>query len=396
MTEEYLRMIRLEPQTAILMAGVPAYNAALYHRIRFLVGDPAAYIQLLDASGRVRSILILRDIELERARRQARADEVAAPADFAPESGLSGDRETATAQAAAECLRRNSVRRVWADRSLPLLVADVLQEQGIAVECDRTLGVIDRRAKDEQEVAWLREAQRDTEAAMRMACEMIGRADVDAEGTLVVERERLTCERVRQAIDHFLLDRGYANPPAIVAAGPQGADCHELGSGPIASGQPVIIDIFPRHRQTRYNGDCTRTVVHGTVPERVSRMHEAVLAAKEAAEQATRAGVTGEEVHRATAQVMTSRGYAMGVSTPEDAADRCAMTHGTGHGIGLDVHEPPLLDRNGPELVAGDALTIEPGLYCPAIGGVRVEDMVIVTRDGCENLNSLPTGLEWR
>ena len=154
-------MIQLEPAAAILMAGIPASNAALYHRIRFLVGDPAAYMQLLDSSGKAKSILILRDIELQRARRQARADQVAAPAEFAPESGLSGDRETATAQAAAECLRRHGIRRVWADRTLPLLFARIVQEAGMAVECDPELGVIDRRAKDEQEIAWLREAQRD-------------------------------------------------------------------------------------------------------------------------------------------------------------------------------------------------------------------------------------------
>jgi Xaa-Pro aminopeptidase len=379
------------------MGGVPALNAALYHRTRFLVGDPTAFIELVEADGGATTILILRDIELQRARHHARADQVACPADYIPPSGLSGDRETATAQAAAECLRRHGVQRVRADRSLPLLYAEIVRQQGILVDCDREMGVIDRRAKDEQEIAWLREAQHDTEQAIRMACEMIAGADADDEGWLIVDKERLTAERVRVAIDHFLLDRGYANPPAIVAAGPQGADCHELGSGPIATGQPVIIDIFPRHRQTRYNGDCTRTVVHGTIPEALKRMHEAVIAAKQAAEAATRAGVSGEHVHAAASDVITRRGYSMGISAGEDdAATRCAMTHGTGHGIGLDVHEPPLLDKNGPELVVGDALTIEPGLYCPAIGGVRVEDMVIVTAHGCENLNLLPMGLDWR
>ena len=72
------------------------------------------------------------------------------------------------------------------------------------------------------------------------------------------------------------------------------------------------------------------------------------------------------------------------------------MTHGTGHAVGLEVHEPPLLDFGGPELLLGDCLTIEPGLYCRAIGGVRVEDMIILTEDGCQNLNSLYTGLDWK
>ena len=121
----------------------------------------------------------------------------------------------------------------------------------------------------------------------------------------------------------------------------------------------------------------------------------AVVEAKRVAIGATRAGVTGEQVHQATSEVITQRGYQMGLP-PVGAPDSyCGMTHGSGHGIGLDVHEAPLLDVNGPPLVAGAALTIEPGLYCRALGGIRVEDMVIVTEDGCVNLNHLPEGLDW-
>ncbi len=381
---------------AILMAGIPAANAALYHRLRFLVGDPTALIERVTEQGRRERILILRDIEMSRARRHARVDHVACPADFTPPEGLSGDRETATAQAAAECLRRCGVRHVVADRSLPLIFAEMLRRQGMTWVCDLELGVLDRRAKDEQELQWLREAQRETEGAMRMACELIANASADAGGVLQVDGATLTAERVRAAIDHWLLDRGYTNPPSIVACGPPGADCHDLGSGPIRTGQPVMVDIFPRNQTTRYNGDCTRTVVHGEVPAPLVQMHTAVLAAKRAAESAARAGATGDAVHQATRAAIVAHGYQMGLP-PEDAPpSTCAMTHGTGHGIGLDVHEPPLLDDRGPELVAGDVLTIEPGLYCRELGGVRVEDMVIVRGDDCENLNSLPVGLSWK
>ena len=137
---------------ALLMAGIPQLNSALYHRIRFLVGDPGAYVQLPTADGQTKSILILRDIEMERARRIARADEVACPRDFTPPDGLSGDRETATAQAAAECLRRAGVTRVVADRTLPLIFADLVRQAGIGVECDTSIGVADRRRKDPEEL----------------------------------------------------------------------------------------------------------------------------------------------------------------------------------------------------------------------------------------------------
>ena len=388
--------MNLDRHTALLMAGIPASNAALYHQIRFLVGDPSAFLVTLDDQNRRTRTLILRDIEMQRARQHARVDQVACPADFAPTSGLSGDRETATAQAVAECLCRQSIQRVVADRSLPLLYADQLRQRGIEVVCDSELGVIERRSKDAQEIEWLREAQQATEGAMEMACRLVANASARADGVLVHEGEPLTAERVRAAIDHWLLDRGYANPPAIVAPGPMGSDCHDHGHGEIRTGEPVIIDIFPCNRATRYNGDCTRTVVHGTISDRLVKMHAAVVAAKQAAEAAARAGVTGEEVHAATQAVIRAHGYAMGLPASDDPPSYCAMTHGTGHGVGLDVHEPPLLDRKGPVLVVGDALTIEPGLYCREVGGVRVEDMVVVTAEGCENLNRLPFGLDWR
>lgn len=381
--------------TARLSAGVPQVNNALYWRIGHCVGDPVALVEVPASGGGMQSVLILRDIEMHRAKQHARVDRVACPKDFEPASGLSGDRETATAQAAAECLRQAGVKHVVADRTLPLIYAEFARRAGIEVECDTELYLIERRQKRPEEIERLREAQHDTEAAVRMACELVVRAKASADGALTHDGAPLTCERVRAAIDHFLLDLGYANPTSIVAAGPTGADCHNVGAGPIRTSQTVIIDVFPRNRQTLYNGDCTRTAIHGEVPDEIRKMHAAVCAAKAAAVAATKAGVTGEDVHRATSAVITRHGYAMGLPGDDAPLSYCGMTHGTGHGIGLDVHEPPLLDMNGPVLLAGDALTIEPGLYRRDLGAVRVEDMVIVTEDGCINLNTIPESIEW-
>ena len=372
------------------MGGIPASNSALYHAIRFNVGDPVALVTINGES-----TLILRDIEMHRAQQHARADHIACPANFEPESGLSGDRETATAQAAAEFLHQQGVSSVTADRTLPLIYAELIRERGIQVECDYDMGVIQRRAKDETEIGWLKEAQSVTESAIRLACEMIGRATPAANGILQLEGAELTSERVRSEIDIFLMKQGYASVPSIVACGPQGADCHNLGSGPIETGQPVIVDIFPCNRATGYNGDCTRTVVNGEISDELKKMHAAVIDAKQAGQDATKAGITGEQVHRAVIDRILAHGYKTGIPDESESDEYCAMVHGTGHGIGLDVHEPPLLDFKGPELIAGDAITIEPGLYCQAIGGIRIEDMVIVTENGYENLNKLPEGLQW-
>jgi len=384
-----------KPRPAMVMAGIPAINNTFYRRLRFRVGDPAALVELPGDAGQRQSVLILRDIEMDRARQRARVDRVGCPADFTPEGGLSGDRETATAQAAAECLRRSGVKHVVADRSLPLIFAHQIAEAGIEVQCDLEMGVRERRSKDEEEIAHLRKAQAVTERAMRMACEMVANAVARADGVLTVDGEVLTSERVRAAVDVWLLQQGFSNPKSIVAGGPGGADCHWSGSGALRTEQPVIIDIFPRDRETLYNGDCTRTVVHGQVPEELMKMNAVVTRTKAAAIATVRAGVTGEAIHEVTAKTIIDGGYAMGLPTDDAPDSYCAMTHGTGHGVGLDVHEPPLLDKGGPELVLGDAVTVEPGLYTKALGGVRLEDLVVVTEDGCENFGSLPEGLSW-
>lgn len=382
---------------AIVMAGVPASNMLLFHRIRFRVGDPVALMEWGDGAPTRRRTLILRDIEMDRARTHARADRLACPRDFEPAGGLSGDRETATAQALAECLRRAGVRRAVSDRTFPAIFQHHLSAAGIAVRCEPTLFVADRRAKDAQELEAIRASQHTTERAIELACRLIARAQAGADGVLLHQGGPLTSERVRGEIDAFLAREGYDNPRSIVAGGPQGGDCHHDGTGPLRTGEPVIVDVFPRSKATGYWGDSTRCVVHGAVPPVVARMHATVVAAKAAATAAVRTGVTGEAVHAATRAVIESAGFGMGLPPDGAPATWCGMVHGTGHGLGLDVHEPPLLDRGGPTLVTGDVITIEPGLYAHAVGGIRIEDAVAVTPSGAVNLGGgLQEGLEWR
>ena len=193
-------------RTALLLAGIPSENPALYHRIRFRVGDPAAWISL-DIDGQSRSEFIVRDIERDRARKAVPVDAVSCPADYTPAAGLSGDRATATAQAVAECLSRAHVERVTTDRTCPYIFAWHIAQAGIAVDYSPELGVIDRRVKDSQELQWLGAAQSVTEEAMLMACQTVARAQVDPQGQLLHAGQLLTSERLRKLISIFLLER---------------------------------------------------------------------------------------------------------------------------------------------------------------------------------------------
>ena len=384
------------PPKASIRAGIPQTNPALFHAMGFSVGDPAALITLPQADGSTETICIIRDVEMERARGNVHADKVACPADYSPAEGLSPDREIATAQSVAELLRQNNITTTETDRSLPLGFAKVLRDAGITVHCDLNAGIMERRQKSEREILLLGDAQAMTERAVQFLCERIARADADKHGVLHHDGHPLTSERLHASVNSFLMENDYGGPSFIIAGGSQGASCHHTGTGELRTGQPVIVDIFPTNRKTHYCGDCTRTVVHGDIPDEISNMHRAVCAAKKDACAAIHPGAFGSDVHRATIDTLTSLGFNGGFP-PADAPDSfCTMHHGTGHGIGIEVHEPPLLDPSGIPLVENDVLTVEPGLYRKDLGGVRVEDMVVVTDSGCENLNHLPETLTWK
>lgn len=375
---------------ATLLGGIPGENPTLFRKALISAGDPAAWIGWADG----KSVLIIRDIEMDRARRHTSATTVACPADFQPPGGLSADRATATAQAAAEALRRMGVRCVRTDRSLPFIFAHHAEQAGMAMVYDADLGVLDRRTKSEQEIQWLAEAQQTTERAMEMACQTIARATVNATGELVHDGEPLTSERVKSLIARYLLDFDYSTSHgSIVATAPDSADCHESGSGVLKTGVPIIVDIFPRCEATRYHGDCTRTVVHGIPSDTVKRMHAAVVEAKAAGIAKLVPGNSAESVHHAVIEVQQRHGFKLSRGT---VSDEPTIQHGTGHGIGLEVHEPILLDEGGGTMLEGEVFTVEPGLYGRVDGGVRVEDMVVVTGSGPKNLNQLHEGLDWK
>ena len=193
--------------------------------------------------------------------------------------------------------------------------------------------------------------------------------------------EPLTSERVRRAIELSLLEDGCEAVDTIVAGGEQAADPHARGVGPLPANAPIVIDIFPRSKSSRYFADMTRTVLKGEASSEVVDLYKAVEAAQKAGLEAVREGATGSEVHRRVSDVFQEQGY------PE--REGCGFTHSTGHGVGLEVHERPSLGEAGASLKSGQVVTVEPGLYYPDLGGVRLEDLVVVEKDRCRNLTRL-------
>ena len=383
----------MKPHHAAVLAGYAEKNASLMRRLGVPLGDPAAWIEI-DS----RRIGLVRDLEMDRVRAAGRVDEVTCPAEHPPGVGLSADRETATAEAATEILRTARIEEVRVDRSLPFIFAWHFQQAEIIVTYDHQLGVVDRRPKSDAELKFLADAQSITEDVMRWTCQRIAACDVgpdDAgnEDALIFDGDVLTSERVRAMVAIEFLKRGCTmSHGAIIATAPQVADCHHSGSGNLYSGRPIIVDLFPRDERSRYWGDCTRTVVHGNVSEVTRKMHAAVVEAKAAASAMLITGNTADQVHKAAESTLVRHGYPISRGTPTDGP---SIQHGTGHGIGLDLHEPILLDHGGGEMLEHEVFTIEPGLYGRDCGGVRIEDMLVVMKDHPRNLNSLPEALTW-
>jgi Xaa-Pro aminopeptidase len=222
---------------------------------------------------------------------------------------------------------------------------------------------------------------------------VLGSSSPQGDG-LVFEGEELTAERVRAEVIATLRAHGCEGEPPITSPGPQGAFVHELGTGPVRPGESLIVDIFPTHVETRFCADMTRTFCFGDAPEQLRHMHATVLEAVKRSTEAIRTGVNGRQVWEAACDVIEAAGYRTERTVPEGETLDEDFFHGLGHGVGLEVHESPGMGLSGDDLIAGDVVTIEPGVYRKGFGGVRLEDLAVVRDDGAEVLTDFPYDLE--
>jgi Xaa-Pro aminopeptidase len=269
--------------------------------------------------------------------------------------------------------------------TFPLWLADHLRANGIQLTVDKDFFDERRRVKTEAELAGMRRAQRSAEAAMDVARELL-RTRVGDGG--------LTVEEVKAAMNVVFAEHNTSCDDFIVAPGPQGAVGHDMGSGPIEAGVPVVIDIWPRDNSSYVYCDMTRTFVVGDVPENVATWHRLCKEALDRAISEIRDGASGKDIFNGTCEIFE----AAGEKTPRTKEDGVPLAdgffHGLGHGVGLEVHEEPGLGLIAESpLRAGDVVTVEPGLYRAGYGGVRLEDLVLVTPDGAENLTQYPYDL---
>ena len=277
--------------------------------------------------------------------------------------------------------------------TFPTRFADRLREAGVSIHPELELFEGRRRVKNEAQLAGIRRAQRAAEEGMDAARALLRRAEPNG-GGLLFDAAPLTSERIKNAIMEVFTARGVVSEEFIVSHGPQSAVGHEMGSGTINEGEPIVIDLWPKDLQTGCYADMTRTFVVGTPPEEIARYHALCREALDRSLDAIHAGRAGAEVFQLACEVFHEAGQPTQLSKKDGEVLEDGFYHGLGHGVGLEVHEAPSLGRTPGTLVAGDVVTVEPGCYRHGYGGVRLEDLVLVTDDGAENLTDYPYELE--
>ncbi len=354
--------------------------------------DPFTYVE---TDGR--RVIVTSELEADAARRNSSATDVWTGSEFGARELVKGgmSHEQASLEIVRRALEKLGVREVTVPPSFPLELADYLRGHGLTVQPDRAPFEMRRRVKDAQQLDGIRAAQTATEAAFARAVDVIGGSSPGA-GGLAFEGEVLTAERLTAELEDVLRAHGCEGEPPLVGNGPIGANVHEHGTGPIRPHEPVIIDIFPRHVASRYHADMTRTFCFGEAPEQLRHMHATVYEALRVSEERIAAGVNGKAVWEAACDAIeaggyrTTRGLGEGETLDED------FFHGLGHGVGVEVHEAPNMGLAGDDLLAGDVVTIEPGVYRKGFGGVRLEDLGVVRDGGCDILTDFPYDLEIR
>jgi Xaa-Pro aminopeptidase len=301
-------------------------------------------------------------------------------------------REEIELEVALRAARRFGIEDAVVPGTFPLELADHLRSHGIQVRADRDHFVQRRRVKNDAELAGIRRAQRAAEAAMDAAREVLRSAERQ-NGSLRVDGEELTCERLKLAVEQAFIANGAFADEFIVSHGPQTAVGHDMGSGPIAPDEPVCLDLFPRDRESGCFADMTRVFVVGTPSDELQEWHRLCKEALDRSVAAVKPGIAGSELHKISCDVFEEHGYPTLRSKKPGEVLRDGFYHSLGHGVGLDVHEEPSLGRAPSELVAGDVIAVEPGLYRHGYGGCRLEDLVLVTEDGPEVLTEYPYDL---
>ncbi len=369
---------------AILIIAASEQEANLYYATKFWAPDPFIFTRI---DGQ--KILVMSDLEVDRARQESKVDQVLSFSDIQAQIRKKGADPVGVTDVVDFLFKERGVTQVKVPPSFPVALADRLRSMGYTLEVGKEPFFPERMVKSKEEVAAIQETLRRTEEALKAAIDVIRQAEIKNED-LWLKGQPLTSELIRKTLHLTLMGSDCLGRETIVAGGTQACDPHCIGFGPLKAHWPIVLDVFPVSMKSRYFADITRTVVKGKPSSKVKKMYAAVKEGQEIAFGMLRGGVDGQKVHQAILDYFEKEGFPTG----QIGGRMQGFFHGTGHGLGLQIHEPPRVSTTPDTLQAGTVVTVEPGLYYLDAGGIRLEDDVLVTETGCRNLTTFPRVLE--
>lgn len=370
----------------LLMVADSEHDADMLHAVGLFVRDPFIFARL-----RGRDHIVVSDLEVDRARRHARHCRVWPLSRFLHKLRADGVKRPTLAEVVWLFLKQHDVRKVSVPGQFPAGLAARLKRLKVKLKiCDGPV-FPGRAIKCAEEVKRISGALIMAEVGLAEAIQALKSAKVGKNRRLFYRGAPLTSEKLRAIIDTAILQAGGLPRHTIVAGGRQSCDPHEIGYGPLSANQPIVIDVFPRSQKTGYYGDLTRTVVKGRASEALRRLYHTVARGQETGFRLLRDQAAASDVHEGIQKFFEREGYC----TRRRPGRMEGFFHGSGHGVGLDLHEAPRVSANSADvLCAGHVIALEPGLYYHSIGGVRLEDMALVTTDGARNLTKFEKVLE--
>lgn len=357
----------------VLIVGAPALHPDIYFATGYSSFDPVIFLR-----ARGRQCLVVSPLDYAHVRRVARNTRVISSSDFR----VRRHSRSPLCDRVAALLRMMRLRSVAVPFDFPAGLFQFLANRRVKVSFSERSFFPGREVKSARELAFITIAQQTAARAMKGAVDMIAACAIGRDGRLRLGRRPLTAAAVRREIDSIALSRGCVCHGTIVACGAQAANPHEIGWGTLRAHRPIVIDIFPRHIESGYWGDLTRTVLRGEAAPEIVAMHAAVRDAQKLALSQIHAGVSTATIHRAAVELFRERGFFTGRRNGRSEG----FIHAIGHGIGLEIHENPSVGPVNRKLRSGNVITVEPGLYYPGKTGIRIEDTVCVTKSGCRRI----------
>jgi Xaa-Pro aminopeptidase len=374
----------------LLIYGDTVRSPELRHEVPIVIPDGFLYLEK-----DCRRVVAVHSLEIPRVREDAPGLDIIATAALGEDElyaqGLQGP--AIALEVIVRACREVGIEEAAVPPHFPVEVADHLRANGIDLTVDRDLFDNRRRSKNETELGGIRRAQKACETALDAARDLLRRAQPNGAG-LAVDGAPLTSERIKRVIEGVFADHDVEGSEMIVSHGPQTAVGHDMGSGQIRPNEPIVFDLFPKDKQTGCYADMTRTYVVGEPSDEVKEWYGLVKAALDRSTAAVKPGANGRNLFELVCDMFQQAGYKTALNKEPGEVLEDGFIHGLGHGVGLEVHELPSMSRTGHDLVPGDVITIEPGLYRSGYGGLRLEDLVLVTKDGYEVITDYPYELE--